>query len=34
VARLAPDDGDDEDDDGFVPVPGGPFTRAHLFNLR
>jgi hypothetical protein len=29
-----PDDGDDGDDDDFVPVPGGPFTRAHLFNLR
>ena len=30
-----PDDGDDgDDDDDFAPVPGGPFTRAHLFNLR
>ena len=29
-----PDDGDDEDDDELAPVPGGPFTRAHLFNLR
>ena len=29
-----PDDGDDGDDDDFAPVPGGPFTRAHLFNLR
>jgi hypothetical protein len=29
-----PDDGDDGDDDDLEPVPGGPFTRAHLFNLR
>jgi hypothetical protein len=29
-----PDDGDDDDDDDFAPVPGGPFTRAHIFNLR
>lgn len=29
-----PDDGDDGDDDDLVPIPGGPFTRAHLFNLR
>jgi hypothetical protein len=30
-----PDDGDDGDDDDDVqPVPGGPFTRAHVFNLR
>jgi hypothetical protein len=29
-----PDDGDDGDDDDLVPLPGGPFTRAHLFNLR
>ncbi len=30
-----PDDGDDgDDDDDVTPVPGGPFTRAHLFNLR
>jgi len=29
-----PDDGDDgDDDDELTPVPGGPFTRAHLFNL-
>ena len=30
-----PDDGDDDDgdDDDLQPVPGGPFTRAHLFNL-
>ena len=30
-----PDDGDDgDDDDELAPVPGGPFTRAHVFNLR
>jgi hypothetical protein len=29
-----PDDGDDGDDDDFAPVPGGPWTRAHVFNLR
>lgn len=29
-----PDDGDGGDDDDFAPVPGGPFTRAHVFNLR
>jgi hypothetical protein len=31
-----PDDGDDgdDDDDDLQPVPGGPYTRAHLFNLR
>ena len=30
-----PDDGDDgDDDDDLAPVPGGPFTRAHVFNLR
>jgi hypothetical protein len=29
-----PDDGDDDGDDDVVPLPGGPFTRAHLFNLR
>ena len=30
-----PDDGDDDDsdDDDLQPVPGGPYTRAHLFNL-
>jgi hypothetical protein len=30
-----PDDGDDGggDDDDLQPVPGGPYTRAHLFNL-
>jgi hypothetical protein len=29
-----PDDGDDDDgDDELRPVPGGPYTRAHLFNL-
>ena len=30
-----PDDGDDDgdDDDDLQPVPGGPCTRAHLFNL-
>ncbi len=30
-----PDDGDGgDDDDDFAPVPGGPWTRAHVFNLR
>jgi hypothetical protein len=30
-----PEDGDDGGgDDDFAPVPGGPFTRAHVFNLR
>jgi hypothetical protein len=31
-----PDDGDDggDDDDELAPVPGGPFTRAHVFKLR
>ena len=31
-----PDDGDDGggDDDALAPVPGGPFARAHVFNLR
>jgi len=30
-----PDDGEDDDgDDDLQPVPGGPFIRAHLFNLR
>jgi hypothetical protein len=30
-----PDDGDDgDDDDELTPVPGGPFTRAHVFNLQ
>ena len=29
-----PDDGDDgDDDDELAPMPGGPFTRAHSFNL-
>ena len=30
-----PDDGDDDDggDDDLQPAPGGPYTRAHLFNL-
>jgi hypothetical protein len=29
-----PDDGDDDDgDDDLEPVPGGPYTRAHFFNL-
>ena len=28
-----PDDGDDGDDDDLEPVPGGPYTRAHMFNL-
>jgi len=28
-----PDDGDDSDDDDVEPVPGGPFTRAHMFKL-
>jgi hypothetical protein len=28
-----PDDGDDSDDDDLEPVPGGPFTRAHMFRL-
>ena len=29
-----PDDGDDGgDDDDLQPAPGGPFTRAHMFNL-
>ena len=28
-----PDDGDDPDDDDVEPVPGGPFTRAHMFKL-
>ena len=29
-----PDDGDDGDEDPELePVPGGPYTRAHLFNL-
>ncbi len=38
VARLAADArrrrrrGDDDDE--LTPVPGGPVTRAHLFNLR
>ena len=29
-----PDDGDGGDDDDFAPVLGGPFTWAHVFNLR
>jgi hypothetical protein len=28
-----PDDGDDDGDGDLEPVPGGPWTRAHMFNL-
>jgi hypothetical protein len=28
-----PDDGDDDDDEDLEPVPGGPWTRAHMFRL-
>jgi hypothetical protein len=28
-----PDDGDDEGGDDLEPVPGGPYTRAHMFKL-
>ena len=27
------DDGGDDDDPELAPMPGGPWTRAHLFNL-
>ena len=30
---LPGDDDDDDDDPELEPVPGGPWTRAHLFNL-